>query len=115
MGLDFLDLIFRVEKEFKVRITQVDLEKMVQAGGVKPDVRISDLLELLVTRPTCPSCDYSLRGHVAAGVCPECGSDFDLDPEHTWERLQRILAAVARVDPVRITRESLLVRDLGFT
>lgn len=112
MGLDYLDLIFRVEKEFKVRISQADLEEM---GRVQPDVPASAVLELLVTRPTCPSCGYSLRGHGVAGMCPECGGSFVFDSEETWERLRRILAAVTRLDPVKISRESLLVRDLGFT
>jgi hypothetical protein len=35
-----------------------------------PDPRAADF--------PCPSCDYSLRGLPASGVCPECGERYDL-------------------------------------
>ncbi len=114
MGLDYLDLLFRVEKEFKVHISRADMEAMVQ-DRTQPDVSAGEILTLLVSRPTCLSCGYSLRGHGSVGLCPECGSSFKFDPRETWERLRIILAAVMKIDPAKISQESLLSRDLGYT
>ena len=113
MGIDFLDLNFRLEKHFRVKLTPVDLEKL--AGNRKPfDLRAGELLACIQAKrarilPECPNCGYDLTGNTS-GVCPECGLPFS-----EWEALRTILATVGGIERETITPESLIIKDLGFT
>jgi acyl carrier protein len=116
MGIDFLDLVFRIENEFKVKVTQADLETMASLRiSKRQDVSAGAFLELLLSRPACPSCGHSLQNQGRSGTCPLCAQPFTIDADQTWRKLQAIIAAVVQVHPEKVTRTSLLVRDLGFT
>ena len=116
MGVDYLDLLFRIEKEFKVKVTPADLEAMATIRDRRGlDIPARAFLDLLISRPACLSCGHSLHDHGHAGVCPQCGRPFTVDNDEIWERLRQILAAVVRRDPAEILEDSLLIRDLGFT
>lgn len=112
MGIDVLDLVFRIERAFGVRIKNDDLSKAAMKRR-PPDVSAGELLWMVRSQPRCCRCHYDLRGHDASGRCPECGEPFS--PEATWEKLRDILAEVIGVEVAEITPDSLIVRDLGMT
>lgn len=114
MGIDYLDLMFRIESEFQLCMTHVDVEKQVQDRS-PADLTAGDTLAFILSQPTCLSCGYSLRGHGAEGICPECGKSFAFDQDATWTKLQRLLGEVMGIDRNRISKESRLSKDLGFT
>jgi len=112
MGIDVLDLVFRIERAFGVRIKNGDLSNAAMKRR-PPDVSASELFRLIRSEPRCCRCHYDLQGHHASGRCPECGGPFS--PQATWERLRDILADVSGVDAAEIMPDSLLIRDLGMT
>jgi acyl carrier protein len=117
MGLDFLDVTFRIEKNFNLRISNEDWTALA-TGRRPPDVTAGELFELIRRRRNCRSCEYDLRGHADAGVCPECGRGFNVEAvtdDTQWEILRRLLAEAMGVERDNIRRETLLVRDLGMT
>ncbi len=120
MGIDVLEIGFRIDKEFGVQLTGEVLKQLaVQPGTRRSDIRVGDLLHWIHEesrrRPRC-GCGYDLRGHPSAGTCPECGRPFNAEDEEAhWSRLRAILSEVLRVEPNDVRRQSLLIRDLGAT
>lgn len=112
MGLEYLDLSLRIERQFRVHMKQRDWESLVRAGP-RPDVRACDILDFIVAHPACRLCGYSLRGYGSRGVCPECSRPFSLDEAETWRTLRALLAEV--VGAQKVDRGTLLGRDLGYT
>lgn len=91
MGMDLVDMQFRLEREFGVAPTNDDLEEL--ARGYKPfDIRVGDL--------------YVRMGNL-------CRSQWLPFPGDSWPRFQRILSEVTGVDAKDIQTDLLLVRDLG--
>lgn len=113
MGIDFLDMTFRIEAEFHRKVDWSDLDKIARRRQ-PPDIAAGELLQFV--GPMCLGCGYDLRGHPDRGTCPECGTKFEDALEVTWQKLHDILARVAnKRTPVGITPETLLIRDLGMT
>ncbi len=113
MGIDLLDLSFRIERDYGVEISAAEWES-IWCRRIPPDVSAGEVADLIQSKkPTlrrCVRCDYDLRAHASAGRCPECGSDYD-----DWETLKLTLSEVTGVDVQEITRDSLFLKDLGFT
>lgn len=114
MGIDLLELGFRIEKQFGASIDQRFWTAVAgRFGG--PDVQAGDLLTYILSHPACPGCGYALRGHAREDVCPECGRPFSNDPDQIWAALQGVIAEVANLTPARVQKTSLLIRDLGMS
>lgn len=123
MGLDLVELMIEVEKKFGIAISNEDLARLSQRH-VPPDVSAGDLLDLILEKcsticpdPKCVGCGYDLRGHAPAGICPECGEVFDNSPKNrdgAWLKLRLILASVLVVKREAISRDTMLIRDLGL-
>lgn len=111
MGIDFLDLVFRIEHQTGVRLEAEDLAATARRRQ-PPDWTAGEIVQLVLSHSaqwSCLCCRQRFFCRVERGFCPCCGVRFDL-----WETLQSILAEVTGVDGGRIARGSLLVRDLGM-
>ena len=90
MGFDFLDMVFRLERQFGLKIKRGELESLFK-GRQPPDATAEELRGYIVTRlwgtgstdepqgpmdrdVRCSDCDYNLRGLQSPFVCPECGT-----------------------------------------
>jgi len=113
MGIDFPDLLFRLERQFKVKLNNDDFLDLASSRN-PPDVLAGELPQLISdARTCCNCCHYDLRGHGVTGACPECGEEFS--QEKTWELLRNILSEVAGLEESEIRKDSLLIKNLGMT
>src|SRR5690242_16437800 len=95
MGIDLLDLAFRLERSFGVRISRDQLSKMAM-GNDPPDIRVGELFDFI-------------RGEVPrSGVL-----DLELDADALWPIYQRAISDALGVDLEVITKEKGLIHDLG--
>lgn len=118
MGIDLLDIMFRVERRWGIRISNDDLTQAGSRPEQKWDITCHDLMQLILARTRrCARCRYDLRGHAGPGRCPECGNAFmcPASEDECWRDLRQILAESLRVEPEDIQPDSLLIRDLGCT
>jgi hypothetical protein len=95
MGLDLLDLTFRLEQHFGVRLGMDQLRKMLFKHE-PPDIRAGELFDFV-------------RGQVPhAGVL-----DLDVDSDLLWPLFQRDVADALGVELWEVTKDKWLVQDLG--
>ncbi len=96
MGCDFLDLQFRMEKEFHLQFRTFDHHKLASprdARGYFTEVTGRHILNWL---------EVTLREHDRA------------IPDDAWPRLQRIIARVGVVPVETVGLDDCLIHDLGF-
>ncbi len=91
MGLELLDMTFRAEKRFRVKLELRDF------------VRIAELRK---------NQDLT-AGDFHDWVCHACGVQSAPVPSDSWEIVQAIITEATGVDPDEIRKESLLRSDLG--
>ena len=116
MGIDVLDITFRIEKQIGLRISGEDWNRLIAENDGSRDVRAGQLLELALERRACRKCRCGLLGYPESGACPECGTRFDYsETEQLWEELRIVLSEALRVKREKITRDSQLIKDLGMT
>jgi acyl carrier protein len=95
MGMDVLEIVFRVEDEFGVTLTPEDFDEVCQRpSALRSDFRAGDVQFLIGCR---------LR---------EAGRPV---PEDIWERVRSILATITGVERDRVRPESWVVHELGAT
>jgi hypothetical protein len=95
MGIDLLDVAFRLERRFGVKISRDQLSKMVMRND-PPDIIVGDLFEFI-------------RGEI-----PRIGVlDLDLDADAIWPMLQREISDGLGVDIKAVTKDKGLIHDLG--
>lgn len=98
MGIELLDLTFRIEKEFKIKIDRDDLMNLLQHGNrTSPpsnawtDIQVADFLRLV---------EYTImRQHVT----PE---------PNVFQRVRKHIAETMDVEESEVTQSSWLARDL---
>jgi hypothetical protein len=93
MGIDALDLCFRLEKHFGIRITAKDFEML----HARPDA----------WDPT--------AGEVHAWIVKLCATCNVRVPWSSWNRVRLALANVVRKPPQFIKRDTHLIRDSDFS
>jgi len=129
MGLDLLDIVFRLEKAFSVTIRRGDLDSMVGGRGLQ-HLTAGEIYDFILPRVRdrwpadpgsffevdqhCFSCGYNLRGLHPDGACPECGNPLEGIEPYVWRAVCHVIRGVAGADPVTIQRETKLEQDLGF-
>ncbi len=95
MGIDLLDVAFRLERRFGVKISRDQLSKMVVRND-PPDLIVGDLFDF-----------------IRAGI-PQCGVvDLDLDADALWAMFQREISDGLGVDIEAVTKEKGFIHDLG--
>lgn len=119
MGIDFLDITIRIEKELGIAPHLKDLQACYAAHS-PPDITVGELVEVLLrSERHCRNCNYDLcghGGHAAEGVCPECGSPFGvLDETAVFNAVRNAVVAALRVKPEEIRSDVRLFRDLGVS
>jgi hypothetical protein len=95
MGIDLLDVAFRLEKRFGVKISRDQLTKMVMSHD-PPDLFVGDLFDFIL------------------GEIPKVGVlDLDLDDDALWPTFQREISDGLGVDIEVVTKDKGLFHDLG--
>ncbi len=99
MGIDALDMTFRCEREFGIKLTRADLESLLSNGntsnppeGAWTDVQVREVVEWVQS-----SLD-------------EQGVHYEQD---VFLGVQEVLVQCLGVDDDEITLDAWLVRDLG--
>jgi acyl carrier protein len=95
MGLGLLDLVYRLEWKFGVKVSPDQLSKIAMRND-PPDINVGDLFEFI-------------RGEV-----PQSGVlDRELDADALWPIYQCAISDALGTDLERITKDKRLIRDLG--
>jgi acyl carrier protein len=92
MGIDFLDIHFRLERQFKIKIGN-ELVWVAESRGIK-DLRVRYIVPVF-------------------GNCPECGTVASHYGQ-IQARVYQTLVAALGVQPEEIHLDALLIRDLGM-
>ncbi|MEX0717933.1 MAG: hypothetical protein WD066_15165 [Planctomycetaceae bacterium] len=98
MGIDFLDIRFRLEKRFEVRLD-----------------RHSETALLATFEAASPEERDFTAGALHDWICEECRRAGRPVPTSSWTRVKLTLAEVLLIAPHEIRRDSRLVRDLGMS
>jgi hypothetical protein len=95
MGLDLLDVAFRLERQFGVKVSPDQYSKMAMRND-PPDIRVGDLFDFI-------------RGEVpCVGVL-----DLELNADALWPMFQREISDALGVDLEEVTKDKGLIHDLG--
>lgn len=135
MGIDFLDMVFQIEKKHGVSLKPIFRDNPAAAelrnlGQMVPgrrffgrrlmrwDIRTGRFFAFLRPHlvPWCQKCKASLPwmvGPAGAGRCPGCGRDFQWS-EVTWDSFREILSSMLGKKVGDIHEDSWLVSDLNF-
>jgi hypothetical protein len=91
MGIDLLDLAFRLERQLGVRVSPDQFSNLAIRND-PPDIRVGDLFDLL------------------CGGVPESGVlDLELDADTLWPIYQRAISDALGVDPDEVTKDKGLI------
>jgi hypothetical protein len=100
MGIDFLDFTFRIEKQFGIKVERGD----------------SRILEQWATERRSHMTPHDLSaGELHDWVVQLCQARGVKVPPSSWTRVKLELAKVVRQPPQHIRRDTLVIRDLGFS
>jgi hypothetical protein len=96
MGLDLLDLFFRLERTFAIRIERVEIEDLFRIGQ-RRDITVGELFGIV--RSKIPLTSLLL--------------DEEIDTELIWSMFQRALSDSLGVDTEEITKEKWILHEFG--
>jgi hypothetical protein len=95
MGIDLLDVAFRLERRFRVKICRDQLTKSVMKND-PPDIRVGDLFDFI-------------RSEISrVGVL-----DLELDADDLRPMFQREISDGLGVNADEVTKDKGLIHDLG--
>lgn len=132
MGIDALDISFRIEKQFKVpfrrkndywpslveSIPPYEVTNCWSKRIVDVDISAGRLFEYIQQCPHCRHCGYDLQAHEQEGICPQCKKSYAFNERQRaedWETYRKLLSDALGVKADEITPASLLVKDLGMS
>jgi hypothetical protein len=95
MGVDILDLVFRLERSFHVRISREQFFRMLDTNE-PPDIKVGELF------------DFMCRKASLAGII-----DDELDAEAAWLIFQQALSDSLGVDSCDVTKDKWLLQELA--
>jgi hypothetical protein len=118
VGLDLIELDYRIEKRFSVRIG-IDAWERAAAGRIPFDLTAADVTRLVADALDREGISLSIRPD---GARPTSGppvlnyatNDLRKPIDNLWEEVRDIIAATLRVPAVRVAPGSWLRRDLGM-
>jgi acyl carrier protein len=117
MGLDLLDLEFRLEKRFGIRIEYEQWEQLA-AGRKKFDATAAEICAIVEARRAAKR--QVLRwqpdgtGPMVLDYQPRGDGTTD-DEEETWPGVRDAIAKTLGIKPENVRPDSWLVRDLGLS
>jgi hypothetical protein len=129
VGIDLLDIQFRLEKRFTIRITGPDFDPLFSRRR-PPDATAADLAALVLAKLTagegpnppeeyrshripCMTCARSLYDLPRTAYCPHCGTSTT--QSQIWVGVRHVLEDALGVPYDDVHPDSLLVRDLGMS
>jgi acyl carrier protein len=119
MGIDALDMIFRLEKSFAVKIDKGFWDRTPQGEIVEPASFWS--CDRFVRRSLNPEWRYERRvptvtaGDVHTVVCAILAENGMTVPADSWPRVRKVLSEVTGHAVDEITTQSRLFDELGFS
>ena len=126
MGIDLLDLTFRLEKRHKVCFDGKSVVAMFAKVKVdvpgrrwwqsKSDFKVGQFFEAVraLSYSQCAQCTMYHSTLPNGPVCSGCGRP--LQPSNlTWEQFADALAEVLKKKPADITPDKWLIQDYGFS
>ena len=121
MGLDFLDIVFRTERAFALKLPSERFNDLFLKRH-PPDITAGEWYEFARTlrlygdNGKCATCGYLLKGLPPGHRCPECGNaGVEMNDADMWQMTCEILSDAIGCDRRKIQKDSLLRRDLGAT
>lgn len=128
MGIDFLDIHFRLEKKlnrkFPREIYDAASEKRkpydISAGELAeavmtllpPNIAATNTRGEILEGNKCLACGQDIRGLKLENYCPQCGTAMAMKAQ-VWASVRQVLVDALGVNAGKITPDSLLIRDLG--
>lgn len=97
MGIDVLDLVFRLETRFGIQIPRGDWIKLMMKND-PPDIAVGDVFDFVRSRA------------IASGVV-----DPEMDADLIWPMFQRDISDSLGVEPDEVVKDRWIIRDLGAT
>jgi hypothetical protein len=95
MGIDILDLMFRLERRFGIEIRRGDWIKLLEKNE-PPDIMVGELFDFVRSRAK------------RFGVV-----DDEMDADSIWLMFQRDISDSLGVEPGEVVRGKWIIRDLG--
>lgn len=92
MGMDLLDFTFRVEKAFKIKVPREAYDRLPRRVPFD-----------------------ATAGELHDWVAELCAAQGVPRPFSSWSRVKKVLVDVTGKSPKLIRRETLVVRELGFS
>lgn len=119
MGIDFLDMTFRLEKKFACRIHHTVWKEAIDRRGGIRELTAGDVCDVIQTyipalQARRRSVEEDMKGHsrvIEYAASAEGWFNFTGDP---WPLVQEIIAATLSVPVDRVQPSSRLVLDLGM-
>ncbi len=125
MGIDYLDLRFRVEKRLGVKFSGNDMDP----AGPFNELTVAGVQDMIVlayerngagAKPIwihgqieCPGCGFALQAVPVPGFCRHCGAEVTLD-QFIRAVVNQCAADTLCISPNKVRPESLLIQDLGM-
>jgi hypothetical protein len=95
MGLDILDLMFRLERHIGIRIERGEIYRLFEKNE-PPDVRVGELFDFVRSKS---------KGQ---GVL-----DDEVDADSMWTSFSCAVCEALGVEPEEITKDKWLIQELG--
>lgn len=105
MGLDLLDIVFRLERSFGIKIPRGDFDKLLSPEEPR-DIRIGDLFNYVHRRVR--SADVSDRDLYDRDL-----DDLEPDRDVLWSLFQEAISDALGIEPEEVAEDRGLFRDLG--
>jgi predicted RNA-binding Zn-ribbon protein involved in translation (DUF1610 family) len=127
MGIDFLDIHFRLEKKLNRKIPRElygASEKRkpfdISAGELAealmkllpPNIAATNARGEILEGNKCLACGQNIRSLKLENYCPQCGTAIEMKSQ-VWACVRQVLVDALGVKASKISRDSLLIRDLG--
>jgi hypothetical protein len=96
LGIDILDLVFRLERRFGTKISRSDLDELIGAND-PPDILVGALFDFVRKRAN-----------------PSGVFDEEMDAESLWPIFRREVSDSLGVEEDEVTKDKWLIRELGM-
>jgi acyl carrier protein len=121
MGIDFLDLTFRLEKSLKVKLPRNHFDDFFKRLESPRDLTVSQLHQCILSAKrwtddeiNCHKCSIRVLSTPVPGFCRHCGAAVRID-NYVMMTIRRCIVDAIGVKPEKIRPDSTLIKDLGMS